>query len=160
MIKQIIQDINTIVEDSDIITRWGGYCDVDKTKGTPVGISKDKDSKGNTYTYDSREKASGFLEFQKEKTSLSPYSTQFTFLNLFFTVHCFISQKKVSRAKNYSTALRLLEVIRDNIHYKLKTFEFKLMENENPDCEYSIITIGIKTPVSCDYIIENNPEIC
>lgn len=160
MIKEVINEINTIIEDSKIINRYGGYCDVDKSKGMPVGISKTKDIKGNTYTFDARVKASGFLEFQKERTNIQQFSTQFYYLNMFFVVHLFVSQKKVARAKNYSTALRLLEIIRDNIHYKLKSFEFKLLESENPDCEYSTITIGIKTPVGCNYVIENNPEPC
>lgn len=160
MIKETIDSINEVINNSKIIERYGGYCDIDKSKAIPFGISKTKDEKGNTYTYDARYKTAGFLEFQKERTNVEQFSTQFWYLNLFFVVHLFTSQKKVSKAKNYSTALKLLEVMRDNTNYKFKKLEFKLIETDNPDCEYSTITIAIKTPVACNYTIENKPESC
>lgn len=160
MIEQVITYFDTLVTDSTFVDRWGGYCEVDQnTKPFPTGISKTKDVKGNTFTYDDRVKTNGFLELGK--TRFDALGTQFGYLNIPIIIHIFTNRKKVAQAKYYSVAIALLDYLKKHTEYQNKTWQYENIPHlENLHAEYSKITITVRLPMDCNISPDNNPQCC
>lgn len=158
MIKELIDHVNTIIADSDIINRYGGYCQLSNKKTDyPVGVGLDGDCKGNTYTYDDRVLTSGFLSL--EGTTTEQISSQFGYLVVRLNVHVFTNHKKYEDGKYYMPAVKLTGILMDEMTYGNKIINCQT--KQTPDslkAEYSVISIQVKIPFDCVNPISRNRQ--
>jgi len=162
MLKNIITNINTIINGSGVIDRWGGYSshNTDGTKFPFYGVSKEKDCKGNTYTFDERLKTVGYLAVGDWKTR--QINSMLTWLDIPITIHLFTTVKKVEEDKYFGTAAELFSYIKANIgtYYKQNTVNFRNVAGLNSNLEYTVFDIVITVVADCDYTNVEIPQTC
>lgn len=165
MIKQTITEINQIIIDSGLIERYGKYCShhTDAPNGIPYGKGKEKDCKGNTYTFDERNENVAYLEMQpfSIKTVNSLYS-QFSFT---FVIHHFATVKKANTDVYYQRQLQLFQTIYNAIKAKKSYHNSEILSNSIqtniPDsCEYGTVTIKFNMFLDCSYVPDLDPQNC
>ena len=153
MIQQEIDKINAIIIDSQLIERYGKYCNhkTDAQNGIPYGYGKEKDCKGNTYTFDERLETVAYLSLLSAKTR--PLNSMGNYLDINFQVHHFTNQKKVNSEKYFGKSQQLYILLFKKIQEKYKlssTVSYSTSIVNNDNCEYVILDIKVTTIVSCD----------
>lgn len=162
MIKQEIDKINNLIADSQLVERYGKYCNHKTDKDVPYGYGKEKDCKGNVYTFDERIQTVAYLSLQSFKTrSLNRLAN---YLDINFQIHHFTSQKKVNDDKYFGKSQELYILLFKQIQEKYKissSVNYSSSTLNLPDnCEYAIIDIKVTTIVDCNYSPEIDPELC
>jgi len=165
MIKETIKTINDIIINSTLVERYGKYCShkTDAANGIPYGVGKEKDCKGNTYTFDERITNVAYLEFLPFKTT--PVNSLINNFELTFNIHHFVSTKKVNDNRYYGKHLELFQYVFNAIK-AVKTFNKSQITtvsitNNIPDhCEYGVISISFSQYVDCNYTPEIDPALC
>jgi len=160
MLKPYITNLNNIINGSGVIDRWGGYSAHTTDKPIPYGVSKEKDCKGNTYTFDERYKTVGYLSVGDWKTR--QINSMLTWVDIPFTIHLFTTVKKVEEDKYFGTSAELFSYIRANIgdYYKQNTVNYRNVSGLNANLEYTVFDIVITVVADCDYTNVENPVTC
>jgi len=162
MIKQEIDKINTLIINSALVERYGKYCNHKTDKEIPYGYGKEKDCKGNTYSFDERIGTVAYLSILSRKTR--PFNSLANYLDINFQIHHFVNQKKVNDDKYFGKSDELYIMLFKEIQQKYKlnsTVNYQSSNLNLPDnCEYTIFDIKVTTVVDCNYSPEIDPEIC
>lgn len=162
MIKQVITEINQIVIDSALVERYGKYCIHKTDKEIPYGIGKEKDCKGNTYTFDERLENVAYLEMQPYKTNV--VNNLMTNIDLVFNIHHFVTVKKANDDIYHQRNLQLFQYVFNAIKAKKNYHRASVITNSlndvNEKCEYGIINIKFSMYLDCDYVPDLDPQNC
>jgi hypothetical protein len=162
MIKAEIDKINNLIIDSQLVERYGKYCTHKTDKDIPYGYGKEKDCKGNTYTFDERLETVAYLSLLSFQTR--PLNRMANYLDINFQVHHFTNQKKVDSDSFFGRGQQIYVLLFKEIQEKYKlssTVNIKTSSLNLPDnCEYVIIDIKVTTIVDCNYSPEIDPELC
>jgi hypothetical protein len=162
MIKQEIDKINTLIINSELVSRYGKYCNHKTDKEIPYGYGKEKDCKGNTYTFDERYETVAYLSLLSFQTR--PLNRLANYLDINFQVHHFTNQKKVNDDKYFGKSQELYILLFKQIQEKYKlnsNVSFRTSNLNLPDnCEYVVFDIKFTTIVDCDYSPEIDPVLC
>lgn len=163
MIKEAITDINNIIVQTGLIERYGHCCTVKTGKnGVPFGYGLEKDCYGNTYTFDERKKNVAFLELFN--FSFENINSKLKWLNIEIKIHHFLNQKHQDIEKYFGVHLQLYYAI-DQVIGKFKTWmntalNIQPVKLNIDNCEYTVMTINLRTIVPCDYIPDFDPDSC
>jgi hypothetical protein len=162
MIKQEIDKINEIIIDSQLVERYGKYCNHKTDKDIPYGYGKEKDCRGNTYTFDERYETVSYLSLLSFQTR--PFNRLANYLDINFQIHHFTNQKKVNDDKYFGKSQELYILLFRQIQEKYKlnsSVSFKTSNLNLPDnCEYVVFDIKVTTIVDCNYSPEIDPVLC
>ena len=155
MISELISNINTIIINSTMINRYGGYSTFDQKDGKPFGKSLQKDCFGNTYSFDSRFETTGFLSLQPPRIEyFNVHASKGQFV---FELHLFNNIKISGDGQRfYNKALSIISHLKR--HYDNVRMEVR--QHPEPLCEYAVIFIRLDLIIPCDYEAPDLEPLC
>lgn len=157
MIKDEILQINEIIDNLNIITRWGGYSNhkTDSNNGIPYGVSLMQDCFGNTFTYDDRVETVAY--FSMQPISSTTQNRWMTRLDVSYQVHIFNNLSKSGQtAKYYQKAILVMQELKKYF----RDVNISTVVLNQHKVEYSVITINQLHIVPCDYSYTELEELC
>lgn len=161
MIKKVIETISTKIIDGGLVDRWGGYCLLSTGKdGIPYGVGLIGDCFGNTYTFDERIKSVAILELVNFSTQ--NINSRLSWLVIEMRIHHFVSRKMIDDNKYYGHHLLMYNKLKTDVLklFNLENIFVNMAKVRNNNCEYSTISLKVKTIVPCDYAPDINPDNC
>ncbi len=159
MINELITYLDSKISGTNLIDRWGGYCELFKAKkDLPYGVGLEGDCKGNTYTYDDRNEIVAFLSL---KSVTSKRHGQFDLADITFELHHFCSFKYIYAARYFMAAMELNAKLNSVLtKYKFDISFASVHTPQYPNLEYTVFSIKPVGIGYCDITFDKETQPC